>query len=233
MSILQKLLGTYVDAEFEGTNEKNNCRCVIIVMFILTLLFIGLLAMLWYGNQINPDTVKVKPHQFMKGTEVKEIETISIEDAYLLHSEKISLFTLLVDSSINIISSTNRQLKMIDEYMGILEDIDSQVVKEQTDMKELEIPIHSVYSGTKGLVINEKSIDNVLEILGLNRLWFSTEMHIYAWQKEYKLINKTDIVENHYVLLYCDKFIYLRTQSVGSKKGTIELFGGKYKINDY
>ena len=62
-------------------------------------------------------------------------------------------------------------------------------------------------------------------------LWFSTEMHIYAWQKEYELFDETEKVENHYILVYHDAFIYLRTQRTNSTKEIIELFGGKIKLS--
>ncbi len=99
------------------------------------------------------------------------------------------------------------------------------------NMKELVIPAHSVYSGTKGLVLEESSIENTFENLGLNRLWFSTEMHVYAWHTEYELFDETEKVENHYILVYHDAFLYLRTQHTNSTKEVIELFGGKIKLS--
>ena len=116
---------------------------------------------------------------------------------------------------------------MVDNYIGLLEDIDSITAKEQVDMKELEIPVHAAYSGTKGLVIDKSELKNIFELLGFNSLWFSTEMHIYAWHKEYKLFNKTEKVENHYILIYHNAFIYLRTQHTNKTKVVIDLFGGK------
>jgi len=216
----------------EEINEKTKCRLILTVLVIVTvlLLFFGGL-LIKHGKQVNPDTVEVKPQQLIMGTELEEIEIIPIDVAYLVCSEEISLTNMVFDFGRNITSSTIKQLGMIDEYICLLEDIDSLVAKEQVNMKELVIPAHSVYSGTKGLVLEESSIENTFEILGLNRLWFSTEMHIYAWHTEYELFDETEKVENHYILVYHDAFIYLRTQHINSTKEIIELFGGKIKLS--
>lgn len=216
----------------EEIDEKTKCKLILIVLVIFTvlLLFFGLL-LINHSKQINPDTVEVKPQQLIMGTELEEIEIIPIDVAYLVCSEEISLTKMVFDFGRNIASSTIKQLGKIDEYISVLEDIDSLVAKEQVNMKELVIPAHSVYSGTKGLVLDESSIENTFEILGLNRLWFSTEMHIYAWHKEYELFDETEKVENHYILVYHDAFIYLRTQRTNSTKEIIELFGGKIKLS--
>lgn len=170
----------------EEINEKTKCKLILIVLVIFTVLLLvfGLL-LINHSKQINPDTVEVKPQQLIMGTELEEIEIIPVDIAYLVYSEEISLNKMVLDFGRNMASSTIKQIGMIDEYISLLEDIDSLVAKEQVNMKELVIPAHSVYSGTKGLVLEESSIENTFEILGLNRLWFSTEMHIYAWHKEY------------------------------------------------
>ena len=216
----------------EEIDEKTKCKLILIVLVIFTVLLLvfGLL-LINHSKQINPDTVEVKPQQLIMGTELEEIEIIPIDVAYLVCSEEISLTKMVFDFGRNIASSTIKQLGKIDEYISLLEDIDSLVAKEQVNMKELVIPAHSVYSGTKGLVLDESSIENTFEILGLNRLWFSTEMHIYAWHKEYELFDETEKVENHYILVYHDAFIYLRTQRTNSTKEIIELFGGKIKLS--
>lgn len=215
----------------EEIDEKTKCKLILIVLVIFTVLLLvfGLL-LINHSKQINPDTVEVKSQQLIMGTELEEIEIIPIDVAYLVCSEEISLTKMVFDFGRNIASSTIKQLGKIDEYISLLEDIDSLVAKEQVNMKELVIPAHSVYSGTKGLVLDESSIENTFEILGLNRLWFSTEMHIYAWHKEYELFDETEKVENHYILVYHDAFIYLRTQRTNSTKEIIELFGGKIKL---
>lgn len=216
----------------EEIDEKTKCKLILIVLVIFTVLLLVLgLLLINHSKQINPDTVEVKPQQLIMGTELEEIEIIPIDVAYLVCSEEISLTKMVFDFGRNIASSTIKQLGKIDEYISLLEDIDSLVVKEQVNMKELVIPAHSVYSGTKGLILDESSIENTFEILGLNRLWFSTEMHIYAWQKEYELFDETEKVENHYILVYHDAFIYLRTQRTNSTKEIIELFGGKIKLS--
>lgn len=216
----------------EEIDEKTKCKLILIVLVIFTvlLLFFGLL-LINHSKQINPDTVEVKPQQLIMGTELEEIEIIPIDIAYLVCSEEISLTKMVFDFGRNIASSTIKQLGKIDEYISLFEDIDSLVAKEQVNMKELVIPAHSVYSGTKGLALDESLIENTFEILGLNRLWFSTEMHIYAWHKEYELFDETEKVENHYILIYHDAFIYLRTQCTNSTKEIIELFGGKIKLS--
>lgn len=216
----------------EEIDEKTKCKLILIVLVIFTVLLLvfGLL-LINHSKQINPDTVEVKPQQLIMGTELEEIEIIPIDVAYLVCSEEISLTKMVFDFGRNIASSTIKQLGKIDEYISLLEDIDSLVAKEQVNMKELVIPAHSVYSGTKGLILDESSIENTFEILGLNRLWFSTEMHIYAWHKEYELFDETEKVENHYILVYHDAFIYLRTQRTNSTKEIIELFGGKIKLS--
>jgi len=216
----------------EEIDEKTKCKLILIVLVIFTVLLLvfGLL-LINHSKQINPDTVEVKPQQLIMGTELEEIEIIPIDVAYLVCSEEISLTKMVFDFGRNIASSTIKQLGKIDEYISLLEDIDSLVAKEQVNMKELVIPAHSVYSGTKGLVLDESLIENTFEILGLNRLWFSTEMHIYAWHKEYELFDETEKVENHYILVYHDAFIYLRTQRTNSTKEIIELFGGKIKLS--
>lgn len=216
----------------EEIDEKTKCKLILIVLVIFTVLLLVLgLLLINHSKQINPDTVEVKPQQLIMGTELEEIEIIPIDVAYLVCSEEISLTKMVFDFGRNIASSTIKQLGKIDEYISLLEDIDSLVAKEQVNMKELVIPAHSVYSGTKGLILDESSIENTFEILGLNRLWFSTEMHIYAWQKEYELFDETEKVENHYILVYHDAFIYLRTQRTNSTKEIIELFGGKIKLS--
>lgn len=92
------------------------------------------------------------------------------------------VFGLLLINHSKQINPDTVEVKPQQLIMGTeLEEIDSLVVKEQVNMKELVIPAHSVYSGTKGLVLDESSIKNTFEILGLNRMWFSTAMHIYAW----------------------------------------------------
>lgn len=216
----------------EEIDEKTKCKLILIVLVIFTVLLLvfGLL-LINHSKQINPDKVEVKPQQLIMGTELEEIEIIPIDVAYLVCSEEISLTKMVFDFGRNIASSTIKQLGKIDEYISLLEDIDSLVAKEQVNMKELVIPVHSVYSGTKGLVLDESLIENTFEILGLNRLWFSTEMHIYAWHKEYELFDETEKVENHYILVYHDAFIYLRTQRTNSTKEIIELFGGKIKLS--
>ncbi len=216
----------------EEIDEKIKCRIILTVLFIVTVLLLffgGLLIM--HGKQVNPDTVEVKPQQLIMGTELEKIEIIPIDVAYLVFSEEISLTKMMFDFGRNITLSTIKQLGMIDEYICLLEDINSLVVKEQINMKELVIPAHSVYSGTKGLVLEESSIENTFENLGLNRLWFSTEMHVYAWHTEYELFDETEKVENHYILVYHDAFLYLRTQHTNSTKEVIELFGGKIKLS--
>lgn len=216
----------------EEIDEKTKCKLILIVLVIFTVLLLVLgLLLINHSKQINPDTVEVKPQQLIMGTELEEIEIIPIDVAYLVCSEEISLTKMVFDFGRNIASSTIKQLGKIDEYISLLEDIDSLVAKEQVNMKELVIPAHSVYSGTKGLILDESSIENTFEILGLNRLWFSTEMHIYAWHKEYELFDETEKVENHYILVYHDAFIYLRTQRTNSTKEIIELFGGKIKLS--
>ena len=215
----------------EEINEKTQYRLMLTVLAIVIVLLLFLVGLLIrHGKQVNPDTIEVKPQQLIMGTELEEIEIIPIDVAYLVCSEEISPTKMVFDFGINIASSTIKQLGKIDEYIGLLEDIDSLVAKEQVNMKELVIPAHSVYSGTKGLVLEESSIENTFEILGLNRLWFSTEMHIYAWHKEYELFDETEKVENHYILIYYDAFIYLRTQRINSTKEIIELFGGKIEL---
>lgn len=215
----------------EEINEKTQYRLMLTVLAIVIVLLLFLVGLLIrHGKQVNPDTIEVKPQQLIMGTELEEIEIIPIDVAYLVCSEEISPTKMVFDFGRNIASSTIKQLGKIDEYIGLLEDIDSLVAKEQVNMKELVIPAHSVYSGTKGLVLEESSIENTFEILGLNRLWFSTEMHIYAWHKEYELFDETEKVENHYILIYCDAFIYLRTQRINSTKEIIELFGGKIEL---
>lgn len=215
----------------EEINEKNQYRLMLTVLAIVIVLLLFLVGLLIrHGKQVNPDTIEVKPQQLIMGTELEEIEIIPIDVAYLVCSEEISPTKMVFDFGRNIASSTIKQLGKIDEYIGLLEDIDSLVAKEQVNMKELVIPAHSVYSGTKGLVLEESSIENTFEILGLNRLWFSTEMHIYAWHKEYELFDETEKVENHYILIYYDAFIYLRTQRTNSTKEIIELFGGKIEL---
>ena len=215
----------------EEINEKNQYRLMLTVLAIVIVLLLFLVGLLIrHGKQVNPDTIEVKPQQLIRGTELEEIEIIPIDVAYLVCSEEISPTKMVFDFGRNIASSTIKQLGKIDEYIGLLEDIDSLVAKEQVNMKELVIPAHSVYSGTKGLVLEESSIENTFEILGLNRLWFSTEMHIYAWHKEYELFDETEKVENHYILIYYDAFIYLRTQHTNSTKEIIELFGGKIEL---
>ena len=216
----------------EEIDEKIKCRIILTVLFIVTVLLLffgGLLIM--HGKQVNPDTVEVKPQQLIMGTELEKIEIIPIDVAYLVFSEEISLTKMMFDFGRNITLSTIKQLGMIDEYICLLEDINSLVVKEQINMKELVIPAHSVYSGTKGLVLEASSIENTFENLGLNRLWFSTEMHVYAWHTEYELFDETEKVENHYILVYHDAFLYLRTQHTNSTKEVIELFGGKIKLS--
>lgn len=194
----------------EEINEKTQYRLMLTVLAIVIVLLLFLVGLLIrHGKQVNPDTIEVKPQQLIMGTELEEIEIIPIDVAYLVCSEEISPTKMVFDFGRNIASSTIKQLGKIDEYIGLLEDIDSLVAKEQVNMKELVIPAHSVYSGTKGLVLEESSIENTFEILGLNRLWFSTEMHIYAWHKEYELFDETEKVENHYILIYYDAFIYL------------------------
>lgn len=216
----------------EEINEKNQYRLMLTVLAIVIVLLLFLVGLLIrHGKQVNPDTIEVKPQQLIMGTELEEIEIIPIDVAYLVCSEEISLTKMVFDFGRNIASSTIKQLGKIDEYISLLEDIDSLVAKEQVNMKELVIPAHSVYSGTKGLILDESSIENTFEILGLNRLWFSTEMHIYAWHKEYELFDETEKVENHYILVYHDAFIYLRTQRTNSTKEIIELFGGKIKLS--
>ena len=216
----------------EEIDEKIKCRLILTVLFIVTVLLLFLVGLLiMHGKQVKPDTVEVKPQQLIMGTELEEIEIIPIDVAYLVFSEEISLTKMVFDFGRSITSSTIKQLEMIDEYICLLEDIDSLVAKEQVNMKELVIPAHSVYSGTKGLLLEESSIENTFEILGLNRLWFSTEMHIYAWHTEYELFDETERVENHYILIYHDAFIYLRTQHTNSTKEIIELFGGKIKLS--
>lgn len=215
----------------EEINEKIQYRLMLTVLAIVIVLLLFLVGLLIrHGKQVNPDTIEVKPQQLIMGTELEEIEIIPIDVAYLVCSEEISPTKMVFDFGRNIASSTIKQLGKIDEYIGLLEDIDSLVAKEQVNMKELVIPAHSVYSGTKGLVLEESSIENTFEILGLNRLWFSTEMHIYAWHKEYELFDETEKVENHYILIYYDAFIYLRTQRINSTKEIIELFGGKIEL---
>ncbi len=215
----------------EEINEKKQYRLMLTVLAIVIVLLLFLVGLLMrHGKQVNPDTIEVKPQQLIMGTELEEIEIIPIDVAYLVCSEEISPTKMVFDFGRNIASSTIKQLGKIDEYIGLLEDIDSLVAKEQVNMKELVIPAHSVYSGTKGLVLEESSIENTFEILGLNRLWFSTEMHIYAWHKEYELFDETEKVENHYILIYYDAFIYLRTQRTNSTKEIIELFGGKIEL---
>ncbi len=163
----------------EEISEKNQYRLMLTVLAIVIVLLLFLVGLLIrHGKQVNPDTIEVKPQQLIMGTELEEIEIIPIDVAYLVCSEEISPTKMVFDFGRNIASSTIKQLGKIDEYIGLLEDIDSQVAKEQVNMKELVIPAHSVYSGTKGLVLEESSIENTFEILGLNRLWFSTEMHI-------------------------------------------------------
>ena len=216
----------------EEIDEKIKCRIILTVLFIVTVLLLffgGLLIM--HGKQVNPGTVEVKPQQLIMGTELEKIEIIPIDVAYLVFSEEISLTKMMFDFGRNITLSTIKQLGMIDEYICLLEDINSLVVKAQINMKELVIPAHSVYSGTKGLVLEESSIENTFENLGLNRLWFSTEMHVYAWHTEYELFDETEKVENHYILVYHDAFLYLRTQHTNSTKEVIELFGGKIKLS--
>lgn len=216
----------------EEINEKKQYRLMLTVLAIVIVLLLFLVGLLIrHGKQVNPDTIEVKPQQLIMGTELEEIEIIPIDVAYLVCSEEISLTKMVFDFSRNIASSTIKQLGKIDEYISLLEDIDSLVAKEQVNMKELVIPAHSVYSGTKGLVLDESLIENTFEILGLNRLWFSTEMHIYAWHKEYELFDEAEKVENHYILVYHDAFIYLRTQRTNSTKEIIELFGGKIKLS--
>lgn len=215
----------------EEINEKTQYRLMLTVLAIVIVLLLFLVGLLIrHGKQANPDTIEVKPQQLIMGTELEEIEIIPIDVAYLVCSEEISPTKMVFDFGRNIASSTIKQLGKIDEYIGLLEDIDSLVAKEQVNMKELVIPAHSVYSGTKGLVLEESSIENTFEILGLNRLWFSTEMHIYAWHKEYELFDETEKVENHYILIYYDAFIYLRTQRTNSTKEILELFGGKIEL---
>lgn len=215
----------------EEINEKNQYRLMLTVLAIVIVLLLFLVGLLIrHGKQVNPDTIEVKPQQLIMGTELEEIEIIPIDVAYLVCSEEISPTKVVFDFGRNIASSTIKQLGKIDEYIGLLEDIDGLVAKEQVNMKELVIPAHSVYSGTKGLVLDESLIENTFEILGLNRLWFSTEMHIYAWHKEYELFDETEKVENHYILVYHDAFIYLRTQHTNSTKEIIELFGGKIEL---
>ena len=215
----------------EEINEKTQYRLMLTVLAIVIVLLLFLVGLLIrHGKQVNPDTIEVKPQQLIMGTELEEIEIIPIDVAYLVCSEEISPTKMVFDFGRNIASSTIKQLGKIDEYIGLLEDIDSLVAKEQVNMKELVIPAHSVYSGTKGLVLEESSIENTFEILGLNRLWFSTEMHIYAWHKEYELFDETEKVENHYILIYYDAFIYLRTQRINSTKEIIALFGGKIEL---
>lgn len=215
----------------EEINEKTQYRLMLAVLAIVIVLLLFLVGLLIrHGKQVNPDTIEVKPQQLIMGTELEEIEIIPIDVAYLVCSEEISPTKMVFDFGRNIASSTIKQLGKIDEYIGLLENIDSLVEKEQVNMKELVIPAHSVYSGTKGLVLEESSIENTFEILGLNRLWFSTEMHIYAWHKEYELFDETEKVENDYILIYYDAFIYLRTQRTNSTKEIIELFGGKIEL---
>ena len=216
----------------EEMDEKTKCKLILIVLVIvIALLLFFWLLLINHSKQTNPDTVEVKPQQLIMGTELEEIEIIPIDVAYLVCSEEISLTKMVLDFGRNIVSSTIKQLGKIDEYIGVLEDIDSLAAKEQVNMKELVIPAHSVYNGTKGLVLDESSIENAFEILGLNRLWFSTEMHIYAWHKEYELFDETEKAENHYILVYHDAFIYLRTQRTNTTKEIIELFGGKIKLS--
>lgn len=215
----------------EEINEETKSKLILIVLFIFMVLLL-LLGVLFikHSKQVNPDTVEVKPQELIMGTELEEIEIIPVDIAYLVHSEEISLTKMVLDFGRNIASSTIKQLGTIDEYIRLLEDIDSLVAKEQVNMKELVIPVHAVYSGTKGLALEEGSLENTYEILGLNRLWFSTEMHIYAWHKEYELFDETEKVENHYILIYHNAFIYLRTQRTNNTKEIIELFGGKIKL---
>ena len=152
----------------EEINEKTQYRLMLTVLAIVIVLLLFLVWLLIrHGKQVNPDTIEVKPQQLIMGTELEEIEIIPIDVAYLVCSEEIS--PTKMDFGRNIASSTIKQLGKIDEYIGLLEDIDSLVAKEQVNMKELVIPAHSVYSGTKGLVLEESSIENTFEILGLNR----------------------------------------------------------------
>ncbi len=88
-----------------------------------------------HGKQVNPDTVEVKPQQLIMGTELEKIEIIPIDVAYLVFSEEISLTKMMFDFGRNITLSTIKQLGMIDEYICLLEDINSLVVKEQIRVK--------------------------------------------------------------------------------------------------
>ncbi len=120
----------------EEIDEKIKCRIILTVLFIVTVLLLffgGLLIM--HGKQVNPDTVEVKPQQLIMGTELEKIEIIPIDVAYLVFSEEISLTKMMFDFGRNITLSTIKQLGMIDEYICLLEDINSLVVKEQIRVK--------------------------------------------------------------------------------------------------
>ena len=209
---------------YEEVKEKAISTVIgvlLIILIVLIMLTIG------HGMQINPDTIKVTPQDIIMGTELEELESIPLDSAYLIQSDEISLKSTVMNLGRNILASKYKQLKMIDNYIGLLEDIDSMTVKAQADFGELEIPAHAIYSGTRGLAIDKGMVENIYEFLGFNSLWFSSEMHIYAWHKEYELFNKTKKVENHYILIYNNAFIYLRIQHTNKTKQVIDLFGGK------
>lgn len=70
----------------------------------------------------------------------------------------------------------------------------------------------------------------VLQIFMFERLIERLSVSKYK-EKEYELFDETEKVENHYILVYRDAFIYLRTQHTNSTKEIIELFGGKIKLS--
>lgn len=121
----------------EDLNEETKCRLIRIILFIfLALLLILEVLLIRHGKQVNPDTVEVKPQKLIMGTELEELEIIPVDIAYLVYSEEISLTKIVLEFGRNIASSTIKQLETIDEYISLLEDIDSLVAKEQVNMKE-------------------------------------------------------------------------------------------------
>lgn len=122
----------------EEMDEKTKCKLILIVLVIvIALLLFFWLLLINHSKQTNPDTVEVKPQQLIMGTKLEEIEIIPIDVAYLVCSEEISLTKMVLDFGRNIVSSTIKQLGKIDEYIGVLEDIDSLAAKEQVNYERI------------------------------------------------------------------------------------------------
>lgn len=207
--------------------EDEKDKFIIAVMGIVMIGIISI-TVIFYQNQINH---KIEPkimHPTIIGMdETKETTTVRLASNYLFVNEKLSNKDTLISFGTNLLSKMYKPMRIINQYLELLDDFTKFEYIKKADIEEIVIPTGAGYVGTEGLKDDEEMLDDMCEYLDIDKHWFRFNTHIYMWVRECELNNGKKRIDSNYVFIYNKNFVYASILSVENRKIVMKLYGGE------